>query len=305
MKNDIKRGFIYEIICPIAKSPVYIGKTIKTINERLNRHISKTKSKIKYNRKLSKMEYWIKQMINKSHCNQIIINIIEECDLEILDSREIYWISEYKKYFKLKNLTIGGDGGLGYKHNDESLKKISKNRKGKCCGEDHHNYGKKIGKEKWFKLSELSKSINNPNIGKSRSEETKKKISLANSGEKNGMFGKKFERTKEQKLRLSNSLKNSEKLKNSRNSKEYKNKISDHFSQPLYILDMDFNIIKEFKNCRECAEEFNYTKGNIKNAMRFLRKIGKGRDFKYWVVKKQNCELSISLIKEKLNSYML
>lgn len=38
---------------------------------------------------------------------------------------------------------------------------------------------------------------------------------------------------------------------------------------------------------RECAEYFNYTNGNIANAIRFKRQIGKGRGFKYWIVKKE------------------
>jgi len=286
--NEIKKGLIYKLICPIDNLSIYIGKTTGTLEYRLKRHISKTKTKIKYNRKLSRIEFYIKNMIDQSIENNILIETIEECNIDIIDNREIFWISEYRKSFKLKNLTDGGgDGGFGYKHTKESKLKISKNRKGKCGGIDHYNFGKKIGNEPWFKLTDLMKSDKNPNIGKKCKKETKDKISKANSGEKNGMYGRRMTRTKEQKDRLSKSLKSSQKLKESRNSKEFKDKISDITSISILVLDEDRKVIFEFKNCRECAEHFNYTKSNIANAIRFNRSIGKGRDFKYWIVKKE------------------
>ncbi len=284
----MKIGYIYKIICPFTELPVYVGKTTTSIDYRLKKHILKTKTKVKYNRKLSKMEYWINEMIKKSITDLIKIEIIEECNLNIINDREIYWIAEYKKNFKLKNLTAGGDGGNGHKHTEESLKKISENRKGKYCGKEHHNYGKKIGNEPWFKLSNLMKSEDNPNIGKSKSNETKKKISISNSGEKNGMYGKRIKRTELQKNKLSKSLKNSQKLKESRNNVEYKKKLSQHFSIPILVLDNEFNIVYEFENTKTCAEFFKCTKGNIANAIRFKRQIGKGKNYKYWIVRKKD-----------------
>ncbi len=61
------------------------------------------------------------------------------------------------------NITFGGDGGNGYKPSDETRKKMSEAKKGKYLGEKHPMYGK-YGE-------------NNPNYGKTRSEETKKKMS--------------------------------------------------------------------------------------------------------------------------------
>ena len=174
----------------------------------------------------------------------------------------------------------------------ESLKKISENRKGKCVGGEHHNFGKKIGDKSWFILTKLMKSDKNPH----RTDETKKKISEANSGEKNGMYGKRFTRTDEQKEKLSNSLKNSDKLKKSRQSTEFRQKLSDCFSIPLFLLDLEFNILKEFKNLKECSEYLGCTKGNVKNANNDLRKLCK----KYWIVRKKNYEESIVKIKGKL-----
>jgi len=287
MLENNKIGFIYKLICPIKKVPVYVGKTINKLEYRLNRHISKTKSKIKYNKRLSRNEIWIKSLIDMSLQDKIEIQLVEECSLDLINVREIFWISEYRMEFKLKNLTDGGDGGQGYKHTKETLLKISKNRKGKCSGEEHHNFGKKIGNESWFKLSELSKGTNNPNIGRECKDDTRLKISESNSGENNGMYGRRMSRTEEQKNKLSQSLKNSDKLKESRKSNEYREKISNVTSIPILVLDNNYKIVFEFKNCRECAEYFNCTKGNIANAIRFNRQIGKGKSDKYWVKKKE------------------
>lgn len=90
-------------------------------------------------------------------------------------------------------------------------------------------------------------------------------------------------------------------VKKSRNSIEYKKKLSDLRSKPLLVLDLNFNPIMEFKNCRECAEYLNYKEANISNAINQLRKIGKGKKEKYWVVRKNNYEEYILKIKEKFN----
>ncbi len=121
------------------------------------------------------------------------------------------------------------------------------------------------------------------------SDDAKLRISKANSGENNGMYGRRMSRTEEQKNKLSQSLKNSDKLKESRKSNEYREKISNVTSIPILVLDNNYKIVFEFKNCRECAEYFNCTKGNIANAIRFNRQIGKGKSDKYWVKKKRSC----------------
>ena len=290
-----KYGFIYGLICPITNETVYVGKTTNSIEYRLKTHISKTKTKIKYNKRLSKKEVWIKKLILLEIEDKITVYLIEVCEEDKINEREIFWISEYMTHSRLKNLTIGGDGGQGYKHTLDTIIKISNNRVGKCLGKDHPNYNKKIGQEEWFKLSSLMKSSNNPNIGKPCKQQTKDKISLSNSGEKNGMYGKTFSMSSEHKDKISYALLNSEQLKKSRNSEEFKKKISDIFSIPILLLDLDFNTIEEFKNLRECSEKLGCTKGNVKNAITDLRKICR----KYWVVRKEEYIESIQKIRDK------
>lgn len=273
---------IYKLICPLNKVPIYIGKTIKSLEERLNRHICKTKSKIKYNKKLSRNENWIKKLIDLSLDKNIKIELIEECNLETINEKEIYWISFYKKNYKLNNLTDGGDGGINYIHTAESLKKMSENRKGKCKGEEHPFFNKPRTEETKRKISEAVKGEKHPFFGRERSEETKLKIGNANRGENNGMYGFTYSMPQETKDKISEILRNSDKLKESRNSEEFKKKISDYFSIPLVLYDLDMNFLMEFKNCRECAEYFNYTVGNVKNAVRDGRMLGR----KYWIKRK-------------------
>jgi hypothetical protein len=135
------------------------------------------------------------------------------------------------------------------------------------------------------------------------SEDARKRISITNSGEKNGMYGKRIKRTKEQKKKLSLSLKNSNKLKESRSSNEYRKKISNYRSKPVFLLNDKLEIVMEFKNSTICADYFGFTRGNIKNAISSLRKVGKSMKNKYWVIRKENYEESINKIREKINLY--
>lgn len=137
-------GKIYELISPIDNKPFYVGKTINSLENRLSKHFSKTISKIKYGKKLSKNEYFIKKLISLS-LKELVVEIGEECSVEIINEREIFWISEYRKTFKLTNLTEGGDGGSGCKHTEEGSRKMSTASKVNIISVEHHNYNKLTG----------------------------------------------------------------------------------------------------------------------------------------------------------------
>jgi len=152
----------------------------------------------------------------------------------------------------------------------------------------------------WISIyEELTNSTNGGDGVLNLSDDARRRISKANSGENNGMYGKRFKRSEQQRDNLSKSLINSDKLKESRNSKEYKDKLSKHFSIPILLLDMEYNIVMEFKSSKDCADHFGYTHSNISNAVRDIRKIGKGKKSKYWVVRKENYKESIKSIINK------
>jgi hypothetical protein len=74
----------------------------------------------------------------------------------------------------LRNRTNGGDGASGLVHNKKTREQISK-----------AHIGKSLSEETKRKQSEAKKGENHPNYGKSLSEETKRKQSEAKKGEKN------------------------------------------------------------------------------------------------------------------------
>lgn len=165
----MKTGFIYGLICPLTNEVKYIGLTTQKLSKRLYKHL------YEIDLYTSKKNSWFKKLRNLGLLSEIKIELIEECDADILNNREVYWISEYKhKGCNLTNMTIGGDvGSLGYKHTKEALKKISeasKKQKGKTVS------------------LEARKNISKSLIGNTRhknckhSEETKKQISETKKG---------------------------------------------------------------------------------------------------------------------------
>ena len=89
---------------------------------------------------------------------------------ERLNALEIQYIRQLKPKF---NFTDGGDGSSGFKHSEESRKKMSEAQKGK----NNPMYGKRHSEKAKKKMSESKKGENHPMYGKTFSESTRKKIS--------------------------------------------------------------------------------------------------------------------------------
>ena len=186
---------------------VYIGKdsNIDT-NERHKQHFQPSK----YN------EQPINRILQNNPDRYIyqVLWEIDDCTNNHLNQMEIYYIKKYNPQF---NFTDGGDGMTGFKHSEETRKKMSENNarywKGKTLSEETRKKiseakkGKTHSEETRKKMSEANKSKNNPMYGKTHSEETRKKmseakkgktlsektrkkISEANKGENNPMYGK-------------------------------------------------------------------------------------------------------------------
>lgn len=130
------------------------------------------------------------------------LEVIEECNVELLNERERYWQDFYNvlenglncrlttskcKSGKLSNETIFKLKGK--KCSLETRKKISSKTKGKQLGNENPFFGKKHTKETRLKISIANKGRltgdKNPNYGKTHSKEIRNKISLINSGNKN------------------------------------------------------------------------------------------------------------------------
>lgn len=140
---------------------------------------------------------------NKYGENNFNFKIIEYCDIELLNEKESYWISYYDSYKNGYNLTLGGNGLRGYKFSEASKIKMKLNHYD-MHGENNPMFGVSLydvlNEEEIIKWKEnLSKSQMgelNSFYGKTHTDETKRKISIANkgkiTGEKHYFYGKKL-----------------------------------------------------------------------------------------------------------------
>lgn len=190
--------YIYGLYDPRDDSLRYIGKTIHP-KSRLWDHITDAKSRALANGKAQ----WIRELLELDLYPEL--RILEECTKENWIEREIQWIAdEIAKGTELFNIAEGGDNPPDwagrkqtpehirkrvearkkhgtYKHSKETIKKISKNRKGKNLG-NTNTLGMKHTKETKQKISKALRGENNPQYGKEMSEETKRKLSNAKRG---------------------------------------------------------------------------------------------------------------------------
>lgn len=148
-------GLIYKVINN-TNLKIYIGQTILSLKRRKNIHEN------------SKKDWYFSRALRKYNKDNFKWEVIEECDSkEEMDEMEFHYIKQYNS-FKPNgyNLTLGGDGVVGYKHTFETKKKLS-----------DLNIGKKLSKETLLKLSKAHK-------GFKHSEESKKKMSETRKGKK-------------------------------------------------------------------------------------------------------------------------
>lgn len=153
--DGYKVAYIYRLIDPNDDSVRYVGKA-ENIDVRYKRHLAEAKSLIHKTHK----NYWINKLLKNNQ--EPRLEVVEECELNVWEEREIYWIKYHKELgCKLTNATSGGDGVSGV--DEEHRKAISDRMMG-----------------------------NQYMVGKHHSDETKLKISIANSGENNAWYGKKI-----------------------------------------------------------------------------------------------------------------
>jgi group I intron endonuclease len=177
-----KIGKIYKIK-NLTNEKEYIGCTISTLKKRFEEHIFRC-LKSDSNTKLC-------NSIRKYGFENFRIELIDECDTSIIYEKEKYFINEMNTFKKGLNSTYGGEGCLGYTHNEEIRKKISKIIKD---GKSHKDktyemiYGerseeeKKIRKESvkknWENMTDEDRKKRSEKIRNSKQKKSKYKIEL-------------------------------------------------------------------------------------------------------------------------------
>ena len=187
---------IYKIINP--KGKIYIGQSVNIKKREKDYEKLRCKNQIKIYNSLLKYGW-------ESHK----FKIVEECVENLLEEREIYWGNYYKVLEKGLNLRLGNRRG---KWSEETLIKMSKSQLGKIKG-DYHT------KEFKDKMSLIQKGNKN-RLNITHTQETKDKISKANSHPKPKGFGEKISKanlgisrnkgrivTQETKNKMSNNIK--------------------------------------------------------------------------------------------------
>ena len=118
-------GFIYKIT-NIINGKIYVGQTSKTIEERFKEHIKK--AKVHTNR-------YLYDAMNHYGYDKFMVSQIEECNDDLLDERERYWISKLNCIMPHGyNMTEGGGGGdtwTNNPHKEETIMKLILANRGK------------------------------------------------------------------------------------------------------------------------------------------------------------------------------
>jgi hypothetical protein len=117
-KNTKVQTFIYTLEDPDTNEIRYIGKTVKSLKDRLTGHIYSCQKEKNHRTN------WIKSIIKKG--KKPIIKMIDSCPWDESQELESYWISKFKNEgFNLVNLTNGGEGHLGAKLSKERRDKLT------------------------------------------------------------------------------------------------------------------------------------------------------------------------------------
>lgn len=183
---------IYKIINKLDPDKVYIGQTTQTLRNRWVRHLN-SHSRCSY----------LHRAIKRYGAENFIIEQIDTANTQNeLNEKEQYWIKYYDCIApKGYNLTSGGEHPvfseetrrkIGEIHkgkilSDETKLKIRNAKLGKYTGENNPNWGKTASEETRRKQSEAKKGKKPHNFGKKASLELRKKLSEAHKGKMTGI----------------------------------------------------------------------------------------------------------------------
>ena len=223
---------IYSITSPSGK--VYIGQSTN-IEKRLY-YYQTCWEHIKRQRKLY-------SSFKKYGIENHVFEIVEECDLEILDEREIFYIDLFESTVKGLNIKLGGIGG---KQTQETKNRIGKSNLG-------------ISRPKTPEQIEKLR-------GQTRTEETKLKMVMAKKGF-NITWGDKISEAKRK-----NPFKYSE---------ESKQKMRKNSGVPILQFTKENHYVKEYHSAKQAERETGIKNDNISSCLRGKSKSAGGFIWRY------------------------
>lgn len=209
---DMNVSGIYQIR-NIVNGKVYVGSSVN-LRKRKNGHLSTLR-----NNKHSSTH--LQRAFNRYGEDAFVFEVLEICDVDEIEERETYWIltKSANNHDFGYNSRFYVESNLGFRHTEESKRKISINRRGKgtgsrelsdetreflrqkCIEQDLRQYHTEETEER--RLENLRKAI----VGKPLSDEHKASISDHNKGSKNG-----FAKLTEEKVKVIKKLLEEENL---------------------------------------------------------------------------------------------
>ena len=141
---------------------VYIGQTVKNVKKRFIHHCSDARKGSNTHLHRAMRKYGVENF-HIIEIEKVVADNIQSLNSK-LNERETFYINQYNSMDNGYNLTLGGDGMLGYKHTEIQKKKLSD-----AWDDDRKD-----------KMSKRVSGINNPQYGKKRPE-ISKRMSGANN----------------------------------------------------------------------------------------------------------------------------
>jgi group I intron endonuclease len=170
-------GYIY-LIRNTINGKGYVGQTVVSIEQRFSEHVAAS------NRGCGNALY---KAMRKYGMENFSVSEVASCDSLLLNDLEKHYVKFYGTFAPVGhgyNMTLGGDGALGYVMSEESKKKMSLAKKGRTLSVEHKA---KIGNAgKGRKLSEKHKAILLAAVSRPHTKEEIEKMAASKRGIKIG-----------------------------------------------------------------------------------------------------------------------
>lgn len=232
---------------------------------------------------------YLQRAWNKYGKNNFEFYILTTCDINDLNDLEIYYIQLYDTFNSEHgyNMTIGGDGCVGYKHTEETKRYISMIQSGKKLSEEHKALLKDIWKNK---IESGYRPVTSHLI--EYNENTKKRINCynANDGKFLCVFNSIHDASKSLNIEATNICKVL--LGKHKRCKNYyftyidekldsNQVILKSGRNPIYEIDKFDNIIKLYPDATVCGKELGVDRSSIIAVCNGRINMAKGHIFKY------------------------